>query len=84
LLFIYKQKKLVNKLTMDFNNLFFDADNNSLSYYYYLELYMAQVKKVFEVNDLIKVDCLKFLYLKSLKLIIYLIWDMEYYLDKKF
>jgi len=59
-------------------------NNNSLSYYYYFDLYMDQIKNEFNVNDIIKVECLKNLYTKSLRLLIYLIWDMEYYLDNTF
>jgi len=52
--------------------------------YYYYELYIDELKKEFNANDIIKMEVIKRNHLKVFKLIIYLIWDMEYYLDKNF
>jgi len=53
-------------------------------HYYYFDIYIDQIKNKFNVNDLIKMEILKRNHFKALKLIIYLIWDMEYYLDNTF
>jgi len=52
--------------------------------YYYYELYIDELKEEFNANDIIKMEVIKRNHLKVFKLIIYLIWDMEYYLDKNF
>jgi len=54
------------------------------SYYYYIDLYQFKIKNIIDSKNLLKVECLRETYIKALKLIIYLIWDMEYYLDNTF
>jgi hypothetical protein len=53
-------------------------------YYYYFDIYIDEIKKKFNANDLIKFELIKRNHLKALKLILYLVWDMEYYLDNTF